>query len=314
MPDLRFFDFMPELRFFYFMVVLWLIYYYLVIPLVIRFQQRLPAHPTLRNLDLNQIKHSLAEFMTTRTTTLFALGFDEPTLVQLPDSVPNVTTYLIMLVHRQTGDKAMVTVIVGHGPVPLQTLYVEFSTRFETSEVFNTHNSRTLCAFPPAPKAVRTQVPQVTDPRELYQLHQYVMHRHNVGSRKVLYEPGQALDWLIEYAFIRTYDTQVQRSWLAFDEEGDSYHYTFKGAYLVAWGLMQPFKALRYVALYWRARKTLAEFRRALQDGTWTAPPSERESIAWTRHGQREAPNTSITAPLAPETGIRWRRPQKFSD
>src|SRR6266536_2542650 len=112
--------------------------YYLGVPLLVRLQQRFPAHPKVMELDFGKLDSSLAEFLTTRTTALFALGFDEPTLVQLPNPAPHVTTYLIMLVNRQTGDKAMVTAIVGRGLVPLQTLYLEFSTRFDTGEVFDT--------------------------------------------------------------------------------------------------------------------------------------------------------------------------------
>src|SRR5258707_11426229 len=123
--------------------------YYLGFPLLIRLQQRFPAHPKLMELDFEKIDSSLGDFLMTQTKALFEIGFDEPTLVQIPNSAPHVNSYLIMLVNRHTGDKAMVTAIVSQGLVPLQVLYLEFSTRFDSGEVFDTHNATEIPAFPP---------------------------------------------------------------------------------------------------------------------------------------------------------------------
>jgi hypothetical protein len=168
-----------------------------------------------------------------------------------------------MLVNRQTGDKAMVTAALGHGVTQIQTCYVEFSTRFETGEVFNTLNSSELNAFRPGPKTTRTQVPLLGDPHVLYELHRFVMSKHGAGGRKVLYEPGEALDYLARFAFIKSYEQQVERGWLYYDEGGDCYRPTLKGAYLMTWGLLQPFKAFRKSALHRRARQILEEFGQA---------------------------------------------------
>jgi hypothetical protein len=237
--------------------------YYLGIPLIIRLQQQFPAHPTLTELDFEILDPSLARFLMTRTKALFTLGFDEPTLVHIPDLAPQVTTYLIMLVNRQTGDKAMVTALVGRGPVPLQTLYLEFSTRFENGQVFDTNNSSELGAFPPTPLTIRTKVPTVNDPKELYQLHTFVMSKHGVRASKVLYEPGRALDYLVGYVLTQPFEQQIKRGWLYYDQGRDCYRPTLKGSYLIAWGLMWPFKGLRTMALQRRERRILEEFDHA---------------------------------------------------
>ena len=235
--------------------------YFLVLPIVVGLGQRYPASPMLTELDFDELERSQAEFLMTRTQTLYELGFDEPTLVQVCNGAPNVNAYVIMLVNRRTGDKAMVSALVAQGLIPLQSLYVEFSTRFDTGEVFNTHNSRTLPAFPPAPLAVRTQVPSVNDLRELYRLHTFVMGKHDVRGKKVLYEPGQALDYLLRFAFVKVYENQVKRGWLYFEQRSGCYRPTFKGSYLIVGALQQPFKALRTMALNRRARAILEEFR-----------------------------------------------------
>jgi len=227
------------------------------LPLLLCLEKRYPAHPKLMELDFEKIDSSLGDFLMTQTKALFKIGFDEPTLIQIPNFVPQVNSYLIMLVNRQTGDKAMVTALVSQG---LQLLYLEFTTGFDSGEVFNTHNATEIPAFPPYAKKVRTQVPAVDDAQELYRLHTFVMNKHQVQGRKVLYEPGQALDYLARFGF---FDEQVKGGWLFYDQESDSYRPTFKGACLIVWRLMQPFKALHKMALNRRAKNILKEFHRA---------------------------------------------------
>lgn len=253
-------DLFPDLLWFLPVLVL---AYYLLFPLLILSQQRFPARPKMTELDMENLDEDQAAFIMSRTRAVIDLGFDEPTMVEMHDAAPLVSTYLIMLVNRQTGDKAMATVMVGRGPVPEQTAYLEFSTRFETGEVFDTHNASTLGAFPPGPQSVRTQVPTVTDPAELFDLHTFMMDKHQIASKKFVYAPGEALDYLTRYAFIKSYDEQVARGWLWHEPVTDTYRLTVKGAYLIVWGLQQPFKALRHLAMRRRASLALKEFHQA---------------------------------------------------
>ena len=142
----------------------------------------------------------------------------------------------------------------------MQAFGVEFSTRFDTGECFDTHNYKTLMAFAPAPAATRTQVPTCRDCRELYALHQYVMSKQTPGGQKIVYDPGTALDYLIAYAFAKSYALQAERGLLSYDMPRGAYRFTFKGAYLTTWGLLQPMKAFRLAALHRRAKKILQEF------------------------------------------------------
>ena len=238
--------------------------YYLVVPVIVGLQQRYPATPVLNKLELDELDSPFTKFLITQSKALFELGFDEPTIVQIPELSHIVSAYLIMLVNRQSGDKAMITALwTSHGLVPLKARCVEFSTRFEGGEVFDTHNISQPLAFPPDPLAVRTQVPMLKDPRELYQLHTYVMNKHDVSGKKILYEPGEALEYLIRFVLIKPYKEKVTRGWMYYDQQSDNFRLTLRGAYRVSWGLMQPFKALRAMALKRRARRILKEFHEA---------------------------------------------------
>ena len=248
-------------------VVLWglvlIALFYIGGPLLVRFRVRLPGHPKLLSLDMESLPPEIAKFLMARTRDLFELGFDEPTLVHLPNPAPHVTTYLILLVNRPAGDKALVTVVIGERAPYEQSFHVEFSTRFESGAEFNTHNISLLLAFPPGPQAVRTQVPSLRDPVRLYELHNFVMNKHVIHGKKVLYQQGEALDYLARFTFVKSYEEQVQQGWLFYEEPRDMYRPTFKGAFLLAWGLVQPVKSLRKIALAWRARRILREFEQA---------------------------------------------------
>jgi hypothetical protein len=237
--------------------------YYLGMPLLILAKNRISARPNFKVLDLKQINPDIARFLMSRAEALFALGFEEPTLLKMPGAATNVNGYLIMVVNRKTGDKAMVTALIGTGPSPIQSLYVEFNTRFDSGAVFNTLNSAQLNAFTAMPMTIRTKVPGVNDLRVLYRLHRFVIEKHLPAGEPVVYAPGQEIEYLTTYAFRQPCDEMVRRGWLYYEANAECYRPTLKGAYLMTWGLMQPMKALRQAAMYQRARRVLAEFARA---------------------------------------------------
>ena len=103
----------------------------------------------------------------------------------------------------------------------------------------------------------------VRDAAALFELHTYVMNMHLPAGRKVLYEPDDVLDYLIRYSFEKPFEERANRGWLYYDEESDVYRLTLKGAYLMTWSLMQPFKALRRIAMRRRERAILREFEQA---------------------------------------------------
>lgn len=246
---------------------LWLVgfvaFYFLVTPLLVLINQKMSASPACDELQMHSLDPQLANFLMDKTNALYELGFDEPTLIHLPGAVSGVKAYLIMLVNRPAGDKVMVTALVAADVLTIQNCYVEFSTRYATNQCVDTLNSTELSAFQQSPENIRTQVPSVNDVKELYRLHQYMMKKSNITAKKVLYEPGQAISYLNEYALRKSYDKQVEKGWLSYDAAGDCYRPTVKGAYLMTWGQLQPMKWFRVQAMQRREQQILTEFRSA---------------------------------------------------
>ena len=237
---------------------------FVLLPVLILLTQKFQARPTMDELDLKALPKRTAGFLMDRTRDLIDLGFTEPTTIALPDPVPNVKGYLIVLVHRPSGDKAMATVLVGDdGLTTLKTSYVEFSTRFDTGEVFDTNNSDQLGAFRPGRATTLTKATRVKDVTELYDLHRHVMSLTPPAGKPWVFPPGAAVDYLAEYAFEKTLAEQAARGWLRPVDGGRAYRPTVVGAYLMTWGLMPPASWVRKWRHARRTDRLLADMRDA---------------------------------------------------
>lgn len=175
--------------------------YYLWLPLLIRGKQRYAAHPEMEEVDPDALDPQTGKLLRLQAKRLASVGFGEETFIRIPKPNPIVSSYTVMAINRLTGDKASANVLVTNTAPPVIHCYVEFSTRFEGGDVFVTHNIPDPLAYPPDPGHVRTQVPTVKDPCELYRLHEFVMEKSMARGKKVVYQRGQALVWLRKWAY-----------------------------------------------------------------------------------------------------------------
>lgn len=237
--------------------------YFLGLPLVIYFTQRMKAHPRLQLIDPMSFPDQVRDYLARVSNELVAQGFTVAAYIMMPDPAPNIQNYLVMFINRETGDKAMATAIFANanGITQLGTRYVEFNTRYEDGRCFDTMNSSTLGAFQKRPQDAKTQLPNVQDAVILYRIHQFIL-RKAPGGQKMGYEPAETLDYL-QRILVESYDEQVKFGRLFFDRNADTYRPTFKGAYLMTWGLLWPMTAFRKARMHREARRVLSEFEAA---------------------------------------------------
>jgi hypothetical protein len=241
---------------------------YLGGPLLIFVTQKMKARPRFETLEPSQMPAPVAEYVYSTANALRQAGFVPEAYITLPDAVPNVRAYLIMLTNREAGDKAMVTVLLGHVEGQAEGLtnaYTEFSTRFASGRTVDTMNSRDLSAFPKLPHEYKTQLPHVLDPIQLYDIHCHVMAHHAgiaPNDRKIVYDEGQAIPYLTE-VFARSYEEQTAAGILYRTSGGDDevYRPTWRGAFGMTWGLLFPFLNLRRMQRAAHGNKILASFR-----------------------------------------------------
>jgi hypothetical protein len=133
--------------------------------------------------------------------------------------------------------------------------YVEFTTRYQDGQVFNTHNSAAAGSFPPAPQTRTTRLPWIQDITHVYRIHDAITRAKGGGGRKILrLDESFAGD---EVAFLQAcmkeelqHASEAGYIWLRRD--GAVYLATIRGAYLMTWKELPPIK--RWLAQCARAR------------------------------------------------------------
>ncbi len=249
--------------------------FYLGAPILLKFQQRMAAHPDLRPIDPADLPPSASRYLQESAHALLKDGFTVSECVALPYPMTGIGASLIMLINRETGDEAMATAIFStNAATPhIKTSYLEFSTRFEDGHCVNTMNGKLLSSFPPDANDVNSQAPQVQDPNQLYRLHRFVLDRTGPHGKPVVYEKGQAIAYLAQKVLVDSYETQVERGWLMRDASGDAYLPTWKGAYIMTWQQLWPWSLVRRAQMQQKARELLTAFEQS-------SVPAELSGIA----------------------------------
>jgi hypothetical protein len=245
-------------------------FFYGIAPLILLAQQKFEARPRMVRFDLRDYEWpaEIERLFTEATAALRQEGFDIAECVFLPTAVPNVKTAVVLLVNREESDSAIVTAMYAQ-PVTatsLRTLYVEFSTRSDDDAVFDTNNSSQLGAFPQRERTDLYQFVRVADARMLYRLHAAILQRHGcIRSRRILRLDHQyrsdAVAWLQD-SMIEEFEAAAQAGYLRLTDDRQFYRPTLKGAYLIVWKELWPWKMVRRIRRDQKAQALLADLQR----------------------------------------------------
>src|SRR4051812_11125582 len=123
----------------------------------------------------------LAVYFEAQASALEKIGFHRVAYFRIPESVTGhgvrVYNYSIMMLNREMGDSATINAImkVASDVESVSTQYVEFSAHYADGRMFETLNSPALGIFSRVALETKTRVPSVTDPRQLYAVHRFVI-------------------------------------------------------------------------------------------------------------------------------------------
>lgn len=239
-------------------MMFWIVFvamYFLIMPLMILSQTRSAAAPQFEWLQLDRLAPDVAQFLLTATNELAQEGFASVAYLLVPGITTHATPILALLINRQTGDKALVSVIYtfANGQTKIATKYVEFTTRFEDDSSVGTLNTRSLPAYYKPPYRRSFRFPDVQDLHHLYALHQALRQKFTPNLKPVLPPEGHEVAWLAA-SMHEEQALQVQAGRMRLDAAAGAYRPTLKGAYLMAWGLMWPIKPFRQWQLQQRSR------------------------------------------------------------
>lgn len=243
---------------------------YIGFPILILKTQRLEASPRLLKFEVDDYDwpREIKKLFTSSQKALEAEGFESVGGFFLPSAANNVKTALILFVNRESRDGAMATAMYGDQPDGPRTLYVEFSTRFADGRTVNTLNSKTLGSFPTREGVTTTRLPSIKDARNLYRIHKALM-QEVVGAKakKVLKLDaefgGDAAQYLQEAAFRESYEAAEEAGYIRLDFGGEHFVPTVKGAFLMTWRELWPWKMIREQQMRTTERKVLERLGRS---------------------------------------------------
>lgn len=260
-------DFLLSWEFLLLIITVLFLFPYLGGPLMILTTMRIQAEPELVPFDSEDelLPREVTNFFHRTVAALQPTGFEVVTGLALPSPVTNVKTLLLLLANRLTGDSAMVAVIHGQtiGPIQLKNPYVEIVSRFRDGTVLQTNNSQDFGAFPPRPGFQTFRFPMVADADRLFRLHQGLVRRHEGNtSGKILRLDeefhGDAATYLT-FAMAEEMTAARKAGYIYLGQDEINYRPTLKGAFLMTWQELWPFKAIRKLRRKQKALNLLSE-------------------------------------------------------
>ncbi len=259
---------MPHSLHFIFSCLLWYFgFMYLIAPILVRFSQRLSAHPRFEPMDWARVPPEAQQYLAENGQALMALGFQPAAYLFGSGLTANVLPLLVVSINRQSGDKATTSVFYAGtgGAMTLKARYVEFTAWYADGSSLDTNDNASLGSFVPDPKHPVYRFPTLTDIPQLFALHRQLTqgledtlrgdwppavappgftHREIVpGTMKVLPRPGEEAEDLVE-VMVEGYERQCRAGRLYYDAAADAYRPTLRGAYLMCWGQLWPVTAL----------------------------------------------------------------------
>jgi hypothetical protein len=239
----------------------------IVAPVVLRRTLKLPLRPTLRPLDpaAGDVPRPVRRHFEKTAERLAPDGFRILGWFLLEDGAPGVKTVLAYLEDPASGEPAQLAALYGQpasGVWRLKEARLEFFADFADGVNVTTNNARALGAFGRAKGKTVLSFPGERDPRRLYRLHQALVRRLGSAAARRLRGERPAEEYLAD-GVVREVERQVGIGWFERDAAAGVYRPTWKGAVWMAWKMLPPAAAVRWLAARWRA----AAFRRAAGAG-----------------------------------------------
>lgn len=217
---------------------------YVVAPLRVHQRQRQNPRPTLEPFDTGKhlVTPQLINAMRQSVASLGAAGFT--TLADL-FRADQSTRMRVILMDTAAEDLALV---LGATPIlkpERGVASVELVARFEGERSLSVSNAPIAGVFASVPGREKVRLQQVRDPVRLYRIYQaLVAHQYGAARRAPPDYRGDPSGFL-GASMVRELRQQVDTGYLRLDGAEDAYRPTWKGAFLMCWKLLQPFRDIR---------------------------------------------------------------------
>jgi hypothetical protein len=224
-----------------------LIALYVYAPLKIRKRQTKDIDPVYEPIELPQLPADVANAFESAARTLAPCGFAARGHLRCRVFNTGQDSYVSIWVNPSTSDSAQIIGV--RTPSPLTggvkiVCLVTFRSEYEDGTSIVTTNSPSSGCFPRDRRVSGVRCPGVWDLALLYRFHRARVERER-GSRSVTLERVQDPISRMRFEYEDTYQRLIQAGYYSLDAARRCYVPTFKGAYLMAYRLLPPFKQIR---------------------------------------------------------------------
>ena len=283
---------------FAFPIILKFIVLWIVVPIRVHAKQTLAARPNLQFATPDDVTHELREMLQSVLPQFRAEGFESAAMTCSADNVPGVRSVVATLVNRPTQDVAVI--ISTHGKAARSLVYA-IRSEFADDTIVSTGVNPGIGVYPKDPNEHPIGFSRLSDIHALCEFHRRRLRQLGLdqGSRHPI-PPGSEIDRVIR-EWDRTTSRLVRHGYMYLDGPAGLFRYTWKGAFLCTWRLIQPIKRWR---IKWRDRKAARVWRDLDMDG-YRAPVHAPTAVAPAPF-QSPTNTPSIPPPLPPQTDLAY--------
>jgi len=243
---------------------------YVLGPVLVYQRQRQNPHPSLVPFDAvqHQLTQPLLDAMRQCVSSLERAGFT--TLADL-FRLDRSTRMRVILMDTPIGDLGLV---LGVAPVlkPERVIStVEIVARFDNDHSLSVQNTPIPGAFAPVRGRDKERFRHVRDPARLYRIYQALLSQRYGAARRAPPDHRGDPAGFLAAAMARELRQQVDTGYFRLDTTADAYRPTWKGAWLMCWKLLQPFRDIGE----WRSDRRASALLRALNLAGADAHPAQ---------------------------------------
>lgn len=238
---------------------------YLMGPLLIFSTMRLESDPTIVpfNPDAQTLPTLVNEHFCHARDRLEQIGFEFVEAMLLPNLVTRAKAFLILMTNRATKDSVIAMTVYGDagGSGWIHNSSVEFNTTFQDGLEIDTSNTTELSSFRTRPNHVKSCFPDMK-PATLYRIHQAIARQHRNPAEKACHLETEYRDDPIAFVgagIRREFAAGADDGYLRLCSANAKYRPTVKGALIMTWQELWPWKMIRRRKRAALARKTLVD-------------------------------------------------------
>ena len=251
---------------------------YVLGPVLVYRRQRQNPRPSLVPFDAaqHQLPQTLAAAMQQNAASLEQSGF---TKVADLFRIDRSTRMRVILLDTPGGDLGLVLGVLPIVRPERGVCTVELVARFEGDRSLTVQNTPIPGAFARVPGRDKERFRSVRDPARLYRIYQALLVRRYGATRRAPPDHREDPAGFLAAAMARELRQQVDTGYFRLDSTADTYRPTWKGAWLMCWKLMQPFRDVREWRSDRRASALLRELNVEGDDSSPVAVPPTKAPV-----------------------------------